>query len=287
MNPQISQAQVPESSISIPRPPNPNEATFEALGRKKRKRRSDAHKPEPLDTTGILHPTSPAPWKAYTSPYQNANSATSTIQRHFGPPTQTTYSSPYVLPPPKAMLSRPPESPPIILNSAYQKDDIHGHYRHYQPIAQAPKGQQQLHPQQQPHSQQQQQQQLNGRPQHLTTPGSFTPVNRDSTESLSPSAQLLQPVYGPPDPHLPVNVVIPKSVSNILVANPTSQPAPDIAIIDTLTRKKQKQIYSIIGGLQSGIRSCQQQTEHMQRQLNSLQAALGIDAEEGESLVGT
>jgi hypothetical protein len=55
---------------------------------------------------------------------------------------------------------------------------------------------------------------------------------------------------------------------------------PDPPLIDTLPRKKQKQIYGIIGGLQSGIRSCKQQAENMQKQLDLLQAALGIDVED-------
>ncbi|KAG9240222.1 hypothetical protein BJ878DRAFT_308092 [Calycina marina] len=279
----FSQPQILNPQIPLPQPPNPNEPTFVALGRRKRKRRSDSHKPEPLDTTKeALQALPRMPWKVYTSPYQHANSS-SRDSRGEAPSTPSIYSSPYVLPPPKAMLSRPPESSPAMLNSGYQKDDIHGHYRHYQPIAQAPK---------KGHIQPSQQQGHHGtRPQHLTTAGGFTAVNRDSTESLSPSLQLHQPVYGPPDPHAPVNVIIPRiqmPVVDTFTAKPTSQPANtyDIAIIDTVTRKKQKQIYSIIGGLQSGIRSCQQQAEYMQRQLNSLQAALGIDAEEGEALAG-
>jgi len=57
---------------------------------------------------------------------------------------------------------------------------------------------------------------------------------------------------------------------------------PENAIIDSLPRKKQKQIFSIIGGLQSGIRSCVQQAENMQRQLDLLQEAFGIEPDEAE-----
>jgi hypothetical protein len=50
-----------------------------------------------------------------------------------------------------------------------------------------------------------------------------------------------------------------------------------ISLIDTLPRRKQKQIFGIIGGIQSGIRSVRQQTETLQKQLDLLQEALGID----------
>jgi hypothetical protein len=62
---------------------------------------------------------------------------------------------------------------------------------------------------------------------------------------------------------------------------------PATPLIDTLPRKKQKQIYQIIGGVQSGIRSVRQQTESLQKQLDLLQAALGIDTddENDDSLV--
>jgi hypothetical protein len=36
----------------------------------------------------------------------------------------------------------------------------------------------------------------------------------------------------------------------------------------------------MLGGLQSGIRSCLRQAESMQKQLDMLQMALGIDAED-------
>jgi len=55
------------------------------------------------------------------------------------------------------------------------------------------------------------------------------------------------------------------------MANP-----PDTPLIDTLPRKKQKQILSILGGIQSGIRSVRQQTEDLQKQLDILHEALGI-----------
>jgi len=56
----------------------------------------------------------------------------------------------------------------------------------------------------------------------------------------------------------------------------------ETALIDTLPRKKQKQIFSIIGGIQSGIRSVRQQTEDLQKQLNLLQEALGIGVDDDD-----
>ncbi|KAH9215839.1 hypothetical protein DL95DRAFT_445659 [Leptodontidium sp. 2 PMI_412] len=58
---------------------------------------------------------------------------------------------------------------------------------------------------------------------------------------------------------------------------PHDEPVP---LIDTFPRKKQKQLFAIIGSLQSGIRTSRQQTENLQRQLDSLQTILGIDPEE-------
>lgn len=58
---------------------------------------------------------------------------------------------------------------------------------------------------------------------------------------------------------------------------PDDEPIP---LIDTFPRKKQKQLFAIIGSLQSGIRTSRQQTENLQRQLDSLQTILGIEPEE-------
>lgn len=43
-----------------------------------------------------------------------------------------------------------------------------------------------------------------------------------------------------------------------------------VALIDTLPKNKQRQVYGLISGLQGGI-------EHLQRELDSLKRALGID----------
>lgn len=71
------------------------------------------------------------------------------------------------------------------------------------------------------------------------------------------------------------------SISNLPSGNVHAESAyPPGALIITFLRKKQKQIYGIIGGLQSGIRNARQQTEDLQNQLDSLQAALGMDFED-------
>jgi hypothetical protein len=43
-----------------------------------------------------------------------------------------------------------------------------------------------------------------------------------------------------------------------------------VALIDTLPKNKQRQVYGLVSGLQGGI-------EHLQRELDSLKRALGID----------
>ena len=54
---------------------------------------------------------------------------------------------------------------------------------------------------------------------------------------------------------------------------------PEAPLVDTIPSRKRKQIFSIIGGLQSGIRNARQQADNLQKQLDLLQAALGMDDE--------
>jgi hypothetical protein len=46
------------------------------------------------------------------------------------------------------------------------------------------------------------------------------------------------------------------------------------SIIDTLPKAKQRQIFSVLSGLQGGI-------DHLKKQLDALKAILGIDDEDG------
>ena len=118
--------------------------------------------------------------------------------------------------------------------------------------------------------------------------------DRDATESLSPSAQLLQPYHFNAEdaPEASITTSVPKTqvkhrapipqvpgFQAINVPLKSIEP-PDPPLVDSLPRKEQKRIYGIIEGLQSGIRSCKQQAEDMQKQLNLLQAALGLDVED-------
>jgi hypothetical protein len=107
-----------------------------------------------------------------------------------------------------------------------------------------------------------------------TTQTLKTESGREGTNSLSPSTQLIQPAQPPPyeNSYRNTSMTVPPEARNV--------GHPATPLIDTLPRKKQKQIYQIIGGVQSGIRSVRQQTESLQKQLNLLQAALGIDADE-------
>ncbi len=128
-----------------------------------------------------------------------------------------------------------------------------------------------------------------------TTP--ITAFDRDRTESMSPSAQLLnQPSKAPlqaPSPENLVNSTEPtrmttrnsrkKATTNGTATQSNSSKAlnpPDPPLIDTLPRRKQKQILGMISGLRSGIRGWQQHAEQMQKQLDNISAALGIEIEE-------
>jgi hypothetical protein len=97
---------------------------------------------------------------------------------------------------------------------------------------------------------------------------------RDGSNSLSPSTQLIQATQ---------HAAYENSYRNTSMATQSEARNvghPATPLIDTLPRKKQKQIYQIIGGVQSGIRSVRQQTESLQKQLDLLQAALGIDTDD-------
>jgi Protein of unknown function (DUF3716) len=100
--------------------------------------------------------------------------------------------------------------------------------------------------------------------------GSKREPNRDGTDSLSPSSQLIQPIQTSYE-NLNRNMTMAAQPEARNVGHPATP------LIDTLPRKKQKQIYQIIGGVQSGIRSVRQQTESLQKQLDLLQTVLGID----------
>jgi hypothetical protein len=98
-------------------------------------------------------------------------------------------------------------------------------------------------------------------------------TRREASVSMSPSAQLLQNLT-------------PRETDQSLRIRPSDKSTEppsfsrDPSLIDSVPRKKKKQIYGILGGLQSGIRSCLRQAESMQKQLDMLQMALGIDAED-------
>ncbi len=95
-------------------------------------------------------------------------------------------------------------------------------------------------------------------------------LGRDGSTSLSPCAQLHQRRQSTPceNSFRDSSIAAPLEARNVVQATP---------LIDTLPRKKQKQIYRIIGSFQSGIRSVRQQTDSLQKHLDLLQAALGID----------
>ena len=94
---------------------------------------------------------------------------------------------------------------------------------------------------------------------------------REATNSMSPSTQLLQ--QAPRDrPSLNAN--------SVASHNHQKTSSPLTPLIDTLPRHKQKRIFGIIGGIQSGIKTVRQQTDSLQRQLHLLQAEMGIDTED-------
>jgi hypothetical protein len=89
---------------------------------------------------------------------------------------------------------------------------------------------------------------------------------REATNSMSPSTQLLQQER-------------PLNTNSVPTQNHQQTSSPFTPLIDTLPRHKQKRIFGIIGGIQSGIRTVRQQTDNLQRQLDLLQAEMGIDTE--------
>ncbi|KAH6666924.1 hypothetical protein B0J14DRAFT_603578 [Halenospora varia] len=101
---------------------------------------------------------------------------------------------------------------------------------------------------------------------------------REVNVSTSPSTQLLQPT-----PHIPPDRAI-LSREGFAQMEPPGPKVVETPLIDTLPRKKQKQIFGIIGGLQSGIRNVRQQADGLQKQLDALQASLGIDGDDDDGV---
>lgn len=93
-------------------------------------------------------------------------------------------------------------------------------------------------------------------------------ARRDASASMSPSDQLLDLQNIRPEP--PHSKHAEKSTGS-------RQSSRDTALIDSLPHRKQTQIYGIIDGLQTGIKGCMMQAESMQKQLDTLQTALGIE----------
>ncbi|KUJ17337.1 uncharacterized protein LY89DRAFT_733191 [Mollisia scopiformis] len=83
----------------------------------------------------------------------------------------------------------------------------------------------------------------------------------EASSSISPSVQLIQ---------------------SAAAYRPGGHENEATPLIDTLSKKKQREIFGIIGGLQSGIRLVRQQTDSLQKQLDLLQSAFGIDLDEDE-----
>lgn len=108
-------------------------------------------------------------------------------------------------------------------------------------------------------------------PPHVLTANS----GHADSPSISPSTQLRQSY-----PQARAYSGYQNSSSTSQVERIVGHPATPL--IDTLPRKKQKQLYQIIGGISSGLRNVREQTDMLQRQLDSLSAALGIDEDEGE-----
>jgi hypothetical protein len=248
----------------------------------KRKRDSQKDRKESLQGTDV--------WRPYVSPYRPIAPSES----------PTIIQSPYGYPQPNTNgfipVNAPPSDPTIGLNQIYKRDNPPNGIKPH-PINTQVQVQQMIS-------------QANGPPraelrdaggtvQQAAEPPITNTMDRDATESLSPSAQLLhyQELLSPEaEEELTDNVEAlaeipkPRATPKSNARKPRAEPKPkpkspaDTPLIDTLPRKKQKQIYGIIGGLQSGIRSCQQQAESMQKQLDMLQAALGIDTEDDKEL---
>ena len=88
--------------------------------------------------------------------------------------------------------------------------------------------------------------------------GSFDQYNGKHAEGM--------PAYGSDSMSNEVSHLRPQQAGNLATS-----------VFDNLPKRSQKQIYRTIGGIQSGIRNVRQQTESLQKQLDLLQAALGID----------
>jgi hypothetical protein len=250
--------------VSIQRPPEqpPSEAPIRAppqseraplveasdSSSKKRKRELPReHDPrETLQETTVYRP--------YVSPYQPAMPA-NCIETNL-PHTPTTYSVPNTLPPINHIYQRPQNI------QTPRNETIRSHYR---PIAAA------LVPQAM--VLQSSASQLPAPRQTSFSRGHNGVVQREPSDSLSPSAQLLQSQQFQGHERLVDNQ---SNTPRFNAINNSYLNPPSTPLINTFPPKKQKEISGVIADLQSGIKSCQQQAEKMQKQLNMLQSALGM-----------
>ena len=90
----------------------------------------------------------------------------------------------------------------------------------------------------------------------------------EASSSMSPQIQQTYPAAN----YLPAG-------NNGAVTYAEPEPTP---LIDMLPKKKQREIFGILGSLQSGLRLVKQQTNSLQKQLDTLQLALGIDLDEDD-----
>lgn len=90
----------------------------------------------------------------------------------------------------------------------------------------------------------------------------------EASSSLSPRIQQTFPATN----YIPAG-------NNGAVTYTEPEPTP---LIDMLPKKKQREIFGILGSLQSGIRLVRQQTNSLQKQLDVLQVALGIDLDDDD-----
>jgi len=243
------------------------EAAMDDTGTASKKR-----KRESLQATAV--------WKQYISPYLPSipSGSIRTSLNGAMPLLQPSRQSDFDLSDSQAALPSPGDTPPI--NYIYQKEvlEVAKKNNHVVPTADTLRGEalpinsSSTHPRNRSDSR--------GRRESRASRG------RNATDSLSPSTQLLQSYNTSLVEEPPVQSVQGLVSANVPKNTKPSEP-PDTPIFDSLPRKKQKQLYAMIGGLQSGIRSCKVQAESMQKQLDLLQAALGIvDDEDDAELAG-
>ncbi len=109
-----------------------------------------------------------------------------------------------------------------------------------------------------------------------------SPYSNQARKVIPDASSPRDPAHIPTERHWPVHHPLAEEKKSVTPGYATAAPTQDLSgyskiaptpMIDTLPKAKQRQLFSVISGLQGSI-------DHLKKQLDSLKAVLGIDDDE-------